>query len=735
MATKSCVQWRNVSGNVSAVPRIPAPLAVDGKFLRAGETRVRARMVTFGPFPGGMPDDLRTEFARIREAGFDAIRLYELPDRTLLDRAHDCGLWVFTGLRWASASDFLSHPGRFSAACVALSEHLRMHGTHPALAGVFVANEIPPDLVRWMGPEHVREALEELIALGKSLAPDRLFLYGNYPSTEYLEPGNADLTAFNVYLESEDALAKYLRRLHHIAGDRPVLLSEFGLDSRRNGQEQQARMLCAGWEAAVKAELAGFTVYAWSDRWWGGGMEMLDWDFGLVDREGKPKPALPALTKVLEEASTSQEKPHTPGASPLFSIIVCTRNGRTRIGDCLEGISRMQCADFETIVVDDGSTDGTADFVLRWFPWVKLIPLEPSGLSAARNVGAEAAAGEILVYTDDDCVPDCEWLKHLSTTFADPRWAAAGGPNLPPRASDWREAVTAAAPGAPTHVMLDDEEAEHLPGCNLAVRREAFFTIGGFDPQFVTAGDDVDFCWRLRDAGYRLGFSPAAFVWHYRRPSLRGYLRQQLGYGKAEALLIRKHPHKFARAGGARWEGFIYGGGPLRATKDTIIYSGPMATAGYQSAVSHMQPQRAIEPRYDHLTSRLALRFLETLQPLLRGWARHRGAKGVHGCAHVPLDETPTPFVPQRTIQEAAIWSAEGLTRQELLQGLLPHGWTPGNAYDPWDLHRNHEHALIATELSEGRGRKTLIRIQGRASTLDAIVAFAVENGWERTSF
>ena len=125
--------------------------------------------------------------------------------------------------------------------------------------------------------------------------------------------------------------------------------------------------------------------------------------------------------------------------------------------------------------------------------------------------------GEILAFTDDDCAPDREWLVRLGRVFADGRFAAAGGPNLPPPPRNWREAVVCAAPGAPSHVMLDDEEAEHLPGCNLVVTKAAFEAIGGFDPVFHTGGDDVDFCWRLREAGFRLGFAPGAFVWHWRR--------------------------------------------------------------------------------------------------------------------------------------------------------------------------------------------------------------------------
>jgi len=95
-------------------------------------------------------------------------------------------------------------------------------------------------------------------------------------------------------------------------------------------------------------------------------------------------------------------------------------------------------------------------------------------------------------------------------------------------------AYVAASPGGPTHVLLDDEVAEHIPGCNMAFRREALHAIGGFDPIFRAAGDDVDLCWRLQNKGYKIGFSPAAVVWHFRRNTVRDYLKQQRGYGKAE---------------------------------------------------------------------------------------------------------------------------------------------------------------------------------------------------------
>ena len=589
-------------------------LQTDGKFFRAGKRRVRLQAVTYGPFPDGWPDSFEPDFQQMAAAGFNSIRLFGMPDRDLLDAALKCGLHVFGGLKWGQHADFLSHPELYSAARVRLATALRETAGHPALAGVYVGNEIPTDLVRWMSPLRVRRAVEELIALGREIAPDLLFAYASYPSTEYLEPENADFSAFNVYLEDPDAYRKYIKRLHHIAGDRPLVISEFGLDSRRNGVVRQAETLA--WAARISAEeeTAGFTVFSWTDRWGNENGEVLDWDFGLLDRDGRRKPALAAIASA---------QPGPAATSHDFSVIICTRNGRARIGRCLKAALLLDNC-FEVVVVDDGSEDGTADHVERKFPSVRVIRLEPCGLSAARNAGAEAARGDILAFTDDDCAPDREWLTRLGRVFDDGRFAAAGGPNLPPPPQTWREAVVAAVPGAPSHVMLDDEEAEHLPGCNLVVTKAAFQAIGGFDPVFHTAGDDVDFCWRLREAGYRLGFAPGAFVWHWRRSSLRGFLLQQIGYGRAERKLIEKHPDRFSKRGGARWRGFVYGGGPVRVMADSIIYHGPMGNAGYQAITNRMLPLRGLDARFDTWRSRLALAGIEFLAPRLRAWRRSR---------------------------------------------------------------------------------------------------------------
>jgi hypothetical protein len=116
----------------------------------------------------------------------------------------------------------------------------------------------------------------------------------------------------------------------------------------------------------------------------------------------------------------------------------------------------------------------------------------------------------------------------------------------------------------------------------MAYRRDALERIGGFDPQFLTAGDDVDVCWRLQDAGKTLGFHAAAVVWHRRRNSVPAYWRQQLGYGRAEALLERKWPERYNRRGHPTWAGHLYDRANQRPLRPVRIYHGVWGTGAFQ---------------------------------------------------------------------------------------------------------------------------------------------------------
>jgi GT2 family glycosyltransferase len=319
-------------------------------------------------------------------------------------------------------------------------------------------------------------------------------------------------------------------------------------------------------------------VFSWTDEWNRGGFDIHDWDFGLVDRQRRPKMALAAVRKAFGELPF-------PRATtwPRVSVIVCTYNGETTLPECFEGLKRLDYPDFEVIVVNDGSTDGTDE--LTRSHGFRLISTANQGLGAARNIGLEAADGEIVAYIDNDACPDPHWLKHLAYAFMRSSHAAVGGPNIPPPDDDDVAECVANAPGGPIHVLLSDREAEHIPGCNMAFRKSALEAIGGFDPQFRIAGDDVDICWRLHHDGCTIGFAPGAVVWHRRRGSIRGYFKQQFEYGKAEALLERKWPARYNRAGHLAWAGRVYGNGTARSLRRRRwkIYYGTWGTGLFQS--------------------------------------------------------------------------------------------------------------------------------------------------------
>ncbi len=555
---------------------------VRGKALYVGEEKLIVKGVTYGPFSSGPAGgfDFETaacDFEQMASAGINAIRIYTPPERWLLDLAQQHGLLVMVGVPWEQHIAFLD-TGAADAIEQAVRRAIRRCAGHPAVLCYAIGNEIPASIVRWHGRKRIERFLARLCRAAREEDPGALVTYVNFPPTEYLRLSCFDFLSFNVYLERRELLEGYLARLQNLADDRPLLMAELGLDSRRNGEERQASTLRWQLETSAQAGCAGVFVFAWTDQWHRGGHEILDWDFGLTTRAREPKLALDAVSAAFASA------PDVASSSPPYvSVAICTYNGSATLRECLDGVLGLRYPNYEVIVVSDGSTDDSAE-IARASPGVQVVEAPRQGLAAARNTAMARASGEIIAYIDDDAIPDPEWLTHLAASFASGQYAAAGGPNVPPPGSGRVAQCVANAPGGPTHVLVSDHEAEHIPGCNMAIRKTALQQIDGFDPQFRAAGDDVDVCWRLLDRGERIAFSPGAVVSHHRRASVRGYLRQQRGYGKAEALLERKHPEKYSPAGHVAWTGRLYGNGSAqhRGGWRWRVYYGGWGTASYQ---------------------------------------------------------------------------------------------------------------------------------------------------------
>ena len=574
-------------GDARACPERPDErVRVRGRGFLLGGRPFVLRGVTYGAFrPNGAgepfpePHEVARDFEAIAGHGVNAVRVYTPPPLWLLDLAQAADLRVLAGLCWEQHVAFLGRRADAKAQAEAVRRDVRRSARHPAVLAYAIGNEVPASIARWYGRRRIENWLRRLHDVCKEESPDALVTYVSYPTTEYLELPFVDFFSFNVYLESRPRFSGYLARLHNLADERPLVMAELGVDSLRHGEPQQAEGVEWLVRESFDSGCAGTFVFGWTDEWFRGGEEIHDWSFGLTSRDRRPKPALQALSGIY----TGKTVTPVPDDAPRVSVVCCSYNGESTIRDTLEALARIDYPDYEVIVVDDGSTDATAAIARSY--GVRVVSTPNRGLSAARNVGLHTATGKIVAYIDDDAYPDPSWLRFLVHRFGEGGFCGVGGPNLlPPEDGAVAECV-ANAPGGPCHVLVSDREAEHIPGCNMAFEKSWLERVGGCDPQFRTAGDDVDLCWRLQEAGGRLGFHPAAVVWHHRRASLRRYWKQQVGYGKAEALLAHKWPQKYNSAGHIPWSGRIYGrgltlpllGGPGR------IYQGVWGSAPFQS--------------------------------------------------------------------------------------------------------------------------------------------------------
>ncbi|HKF72096.1 MAG TPA: glycosyltransferase [Stellaceae bacterium] len=753
-----------------------APIHVRGKFFFAGDEKFFVKGVTYGPFAVGSHgkqfpeyDVVARDFRLMAGMGATVVRVFTVPPVWLLDRAAEAGLRVLVGLPWSQHVAFLDSRKIQSEILRSVTEAVHGLNRHPAIFAYLIGNEIPPDMVRWHGAQRVRAFLIKLMKAVKALDPTHLVSYANFPSTEYLTVDFTDFVCFNVYLHDESAFRRYLSRLHNLSVDRPLVLTEFGIDSFREGREAQADILSWQIRAAFDMGVAGTFVFAWTDEWFTGGHLIEDWAFGLVDRDRSPKPAFHAVARRFHE-------PIPPGLalSPRVSVVVCAYNAERTMEACLASLEGLNYPDYEVIVVNDGSTDRTLA-IAEGFPYARIISQPNKGLSVARNVGAEAATGEIVAYTDSDCVADPDWLTYLVATIERKQLVACGGPNFPPPEDSLVPSAVAVSPGGPTHVLLTDETAEHIAGCNMAFRRDALLALGGFDPIYRAAGDDVDMCWRFQDAGHTIGFSPAAIVWHFRRNTVGAYIGQQRGYGKAEALVYAKHPVRFNLFGQAKWLGRIYGdlSASFLVSRKPLIYSGVFGRGLFQtlyeppSSLTAVLPlsfewnvaalalaaagglaggwfsllglplfttwilairtalKAPIDPRFRGIEARALVALLVYLGPILRGWER---LKWRFKTVRPEEPEGSLGAVEQRariSWRDRALylsyWSERGDEKEAVLAGLmrvlapLKYFVIMDGGWSDWDIKVSRgvwTRALVLCCVENHGGNKRLLRVR-----------------------
>lgn len=246
--------------------------------------------------------------------------------------------------------------------------------------------------------------------------------------------------------------------------------------------------------------------------------------------------------------------------TPLFSVIVPTRDRPQAMRMCLESLARLDFPPqaWELIVVNDGGGNpfaATPAGIMRQLD-LHILHISHSGPAHARNVGATKARGVYLAFTDDDCCVEPDWLEKFSVKFENSKWDALGGRCLNP----YTDSPVADA----WHSMVDflygyfsdhRGNALQLVSNNMACRRSVYRALGGFNAACRFAGgEDTEFSYRMIANGFRQCYYPEALSWHYQLDlSLMSYVRQQFRYGRGYFYTVQTRKNNSDSETAAFW--------------------------------------------------------------------------------------------------------------------------------------------------------------------------------------
>lgn len=244
---------------------------------------------------------------------------------------------------------------------------------------------------------------------------------------------------------------------------------------------------------------------------------------------------------VIPESESSRKR-------PAISVIIPSHNRKEQLKECLYSIfnqnySRPQ--DIEVIVINDGSNDGTellldkisgeSPFIFKFFNQMK------SGSYSARNFGIKNSKGNVICFTDDDCIANEDWLKELIKGFENQDVGCVCGEILGRGGTSLVDRFSSRFNILSQKRTLSHEFLPFSQTANTAYRREVFDAIGYFDENLVSGGD-ADFGWRMQIyTNFKLVFNEDAVVYHKHRTTLKGLFRQYFRYGYGSVLLYKKY--------------------------------------------------------------------------------------------------------------------------------------------------------------------------------------------------
>lgn len=311
---------------------------------------------------------------------------------------------------------------------------------------------------------------------------------------------------------------------------------------------------------------------------------------------------------------------------PDVAVIVAAYQAERTLPALLAALSAQDTTvPFETIVVDDGSTDATARLASE--AGARVIRQPNAGPAAARNRGWRESSARVLLFTDSDCVPRPDWVRHLVAALDDEHEVAGGTYGIANPGSVLAEAVHAEIVWR--HARLPDE-VEFVGSFNLAATRTALEAVDGFDETYPAASaEDNDLAYRLRDAGFRIRFARRAVVDHHHPVSLGRYLREQARHGYWRVALYRRHPR---RVTGDGYASFVELAAPPLAVLSVVLpiltpWVPPapgLALLAFVAVLLIHSRLALVISTHQRANAALALLPIGTLRAYARGWGMVR---------------------------------------------------------------------------------------------------------------
>ncbi len=230
------------------------------------------------------------------------------------------------------------------------------------------------------------------------------------------------------------------------------------------------------------------------------------------------------------------------------SIVINTYNRLRSLPVALEAVSQLRYPDIEVVVVDGPSDDGTMDYLNAfWKGRIKICACPEANLSKSRNVGIMNASGDVVCFTDDDGIPEPDWIDRLIKAYDDPDVSAAGGWVRNHTGVEYQTKYIVSSRASTSDVLIENlEDVPHaspyadkfpgLIGVNSSFRRTHLIEVGGFDEEYAYFLDETDVLARMVDAGYKIAMLPDAQVHHKYAPS---HIRAENGIAKSWLQIMK----------------------------------------------------------------------------------------------------------------------------------------------------------------------------------------------------